>query len=79
MNSKINVQLLAIAEKHNIKLELIEELFLLKELGNNVAYQNLLKEVKERSKNVSNSLHSRSTIPLGLSLASNDGRLHARK
>jgi hypothetical protein len=47
MNSKINVQLLAIAEKRNIELELIEELFLLKELGNNVAYQKLLKEVKE--------------------------------
>jgi hypothetical protein len=45
MNPKINVQLLAIAEKRNIKLELIEELFLLKELGNNVAYQELLKEV----------------------------------
>jgi hypothetical protein len=47
MNPKINVQLLAIAEKRNIELELIEELFLLKELGNNVAYQELLKEVKE--------------------------------
>jgi hypothetical protein len=52
MNSKINVQLLAISEKRNIELELIEELFLLKELGNNVAYQKLMQEVKERSKNV---------------------------
>jgi hypothetical protein len=50
MNPKINVQLLAISEKRNIKLELIEELFFLKEMGNNVAYQKLLKEIKEGSK-----------------------------
>jgi hypothetical protein len=50
MNSKINVQLLAISEKHNIELELIEELFLLKEIGNNVAYQKLLKEIKDKRK-----------------------------